>query len=240
MLILLFAERVYPKGESFEDILWKQKDVYSQIPIPSWVEMSGYFPDDTAEEVHKYLLKEIEENKGAYQYYTDFPYAICSSYLGREGRGYLSDYLFDMNPRTCWAEGERGPGIGEWVAFYVAPLAGGEKIKGFKILNGYTKNLKIWKANNRVKRLRIEFWEPDYYHLIAYWKYKLLDTPKWQVLPAKLPLDGTGLVRFIIEDVYKGHKYNDTCISEIRFVFYEKNLKGVKARLIEYKKLRDW
>ncbi|GMO24720.1 MAG: hypothetical protein Pg6A_11710 [Termitinemataceae bacterium] len=104
-----------------------------------------------------------------------------------------------------WVEGEEGSGIG---AFIEIEFNGAWD--GFAILNGYVDphKMKLFKENNRVKTMTaidvdnktqfdVDFEDYVYYKNIVFSK------------PTKH-------IKLIIKDVYKGTKYDDTCISAIR------------------------
>ena len=84
---------------------------------------------------------------------------------------------------------------------------------GFLFSNGYVNTDKpyLYKANNRVKTLRVVCEERDIDMTVD-----LEDTSRIQLI--SLPKDlGTKpcKVRFIIESVYKGNKWDDTVINRI-------------------------
>ena len=56
--------------------------------------------------------------------------------------------LFDRNPATCWAEGAKGSGRGEYVFISVRK---GERV--IHIRNGYHKSQSLFLKNNRVKNM---------------------------------------------------------------------------------------
>ena len=83
----------------------------------------------------------------------------------------------------------------------------------FLISNGYVNYDKpyLYKANNRVKTLLIECKERDIEYTV-----ELDDTSSFQLitLPRNLG-ENPCSVRFIIKDVYKGYKWDDTVINRI-------------------------
>jgi VWFA-related protein len=127
----------------------------------------------------------------------------------RPSDAYQAGHLIDGKDATCWAEGADGGGIGEWVQFgFDTP----KSLKAFKIIAGYAKTDAIYKANNRVKRLKVVFSDG------ASQVVDLADTygPQRVLVDRDKP---TRSVRFVIMDVYKGARYQDTCVSEIEFEF---------------------
>jgi len=160
---------------------------------------------------------------------------------------YNARRVFDRNFSTCWAEGSRGFGKGDWVIFNSAAI--------FWIYNGMWRSKALFYANNRVRRMKISFYEiyardytsydinlkpettrtvftnvylqsetvvelPDGMYPIEIDKQS--DPIPFEISPDNKNLpdekqanDGDLFCRLEILDVYRGTKYNDTCISEI-------------------------
>jgi len=159
--------------------------------------------------------------------------------------------MFDLNFSTCWAEGSKGFGKGDWVIF--------SSIAILWMYNGMWRSKALFYANNRVKKMKISFYEiyarsTDTYDPIAR-KFKTERTlfknvyllsetvvnlpdgmypieidkehdpipfeisPDNEELPDEKKANSSGYLfcRLEILDVYRGTKYNDTCISEIVF-----------------------
>ncbi len=135
----------------------------------------------------------------------------------------------DGKTDTAWVEGVPGPGIGQWIQFdFQYPLNRPlnrtnpyphnspayykqmEIVYRIGIINGCAKNKEIYYANNRVKRLQLSFSEGE----------KRTVDLKDGVLGFQIFKTGripSKWVKMTIEDVYKGSKYDDTCISEVFF-----------------------
>ncbi len=155
---------------------------------------------------------------------------IASSTLVEKGRGvdyYAVDKMLDENPETFWAEGAKGWGKNEWVAFHlpegsthieISPGAGtGEQFKNF----------------NRPKELYLDVYavklkrdDDDAYKATFNWKgrtgFKFKDRAK--ILRKKIKVKLPELVSaqrtmyvgvLIIRSVYKG-QFDDTSISMFR------------------------
>jgi hypothetical protein len=108
------------------------------------------------------------------------------------------------NFMRCWAEGVPGDGIGEWLEVEFARPS-----DEIMILNGYVdfKNMSAYKNNNRLKRIRIESQDPQFNI-----EYTLPDYVAYHSIP--LP-QKTKKVKITILEVYKGLKYEDTCVTAI-------------------------
>lgn len=160
----------------------------------------------------------------------DYKTKVSSSLKPSGNITYSKDNLGDDDIRKAWVEGVKGYGIGEYIEFifpYYAPRA-----TSCKIVNGYNKNESTWRNNSRVKTFNI--YEDDKLMAIV----NLQDTRNLQTfnLPHPFPNRGdneTGalyydtengekmirpvILKFVITEVYKGDKYDDTAISELIF-----------------------
>ncbi|MCL6592306.1 MAG: hypothetical protein K6U80_20475 [Firmicutes bacterium] len=152
---------------------------------------------------------------------------IASSILGSS---YKSTNLCDAKAETAWVPKSKG-GIGEWVKITInAESALSEytstpfSIFKIGILPGYAKSQKTWSENNRVKKLLViihspQLSAPEENEWVAF-RLNLLDEIKVQVFNIpddKIGYNFNGMKKEIwikIEEIYKGTKYDDTCISE--------------------------
>ncbi len=125
---------------------------------------------------------------------------------------YVPENVMDGILQTAWVEGdEHGYGEGEWIKISFPEAC---HLDTLEIINGYDKTAKnsgnnLWKRNSRVRRFEIEFSDGSSINR------NLRDLRTWQKISFS-PVR-THYVKFIIRKVYKGDKYDDTCISEIRF-----------------------
>lgn len=153
--------------------------------------------------------------------------ATASSTLKSNGTiHYDAENVCVQNNIGAWVEGADGSGIGEYLEIRHM-LEVNDKNYGIDytelcIVNGYIKNETVWKNNNRVKTLAFYF-NDKYITDIA-----LEDT----FSPQKISLEtynihaasGKEVVfKFVIKDVYKGEKYDDTAITGILMDFYTPN-----------------
>lgn len=151
---------------------------------------------------------------------------IASSSL----KNYEISKAFDKKQETTWAEGANDDGIKQWIAVniqaykdvvYSTPF----NIESFAIIPGYLKDIDRWRNNNRVKEAFLLIYSPDAppkseYRYVLY-RLHMPDKPVIHVfdLGNKIPVSVLMFKKcwFIINDVYKGLKYRDTCISEMVF-----------------------
>lgn len=150
----------------------------------------------------------------------DAPYAqrvFASSTLSSQGSSnYSIENVMDDNPTTAWVEGSSGYGIGEYFEFENwRPMGDGD----ISILNGYQRSQSAWESNSRVKRFLIslngkEVCFVDLEDKMGVQSF-LLPQCFFNEIDLLNSLDEKWVLRFTIQDVYKGTKYSDTCISGI-------------------------
>lgn len=144
--------------------------------------------------------------------------------------------VLDGDFSTVWCEAQKdGPGIGESITIEFSEAVSFDEIQ---IVNGFA-HKDYYAKNNRVKTLTLtqtagkHFQQKD---------YTLLDEkPDWQSIPFALTQTAQTLT-FKIASVYKGAKYDDTCIGDIRLLYKGKvlpfeNVEPLKAAQEENSKL---
>ena len=201
------------------------------------IQIVDLWPEDclTFEEFSKVNLNEIEKDPDKWS--SLYPNenlnqltltTLASSVLGDK---YKSENICDGKIETAWVEGVDGDGIGEWIKISIdaytvlseittTPF----EISGIAIIPGYGKSEKTWVENNRVKKLMLVIHTPpkvipkeNEWVVI---RLNLKDENKFQIfsIPVELTAANINPMRKIvwlkIEEVYKGTKYEDTCISE--------------------------
>ena len=108
-----------------------------------------------------------------------------------------------------WAEGASGPGIGEWIQL---DFPGTIEVREVGLDVGYDRDDDIFYANNRIKRATFIFSNEEQVTL------DFDDIRGMQMVPlarAPGPNIQTTFVRVVIEEVYSGSRYDDTCLAEI-------------------------
>lgn len=166
--------------------------------------------DDTTQTMQSISKKVIESEISVADTENDkpcFDKIFATSTLASEGSNtYYVDNLVDNNKSTAWVEGSDNEGIGQSVVFKSDKL---QKISRIKILNGYCKSKDLYLKNNRVKAVKIIFSDGT----IITRQIKDLYN-EFELIEFDSPIDCDELT-LEIQEVYKGSKYNDTCISEI-------------------------
>lgn len=162
----------------------------------------------------------------------------ASSCLVSKNRDYAAENLGYLAGRNLvWAEGADGAGIGESICVTarcgysyeldlypkgtVRFLSGDiepDIYDGYMrytqicVVNGYAKNQKTWAENGRVKRLLMYVENQPY----AYLELEDSINPQYFTLPFDTikAADGVDIhFRFVIEEVYAGTTYEDTCLT---------------------------
>jgi tetratricopeptide (TPR) repeat protein len=115
--------------------------------------------------------------------------------------------IIDEDSKTAWVPDSKKSGIGQWIEFsFDDPMP----VNTLIIVNGYAKSNETFKNNNRVKSATIVFSDGSKQ------KISLQDTMEPQEIKI---VKITQKIRISINEVYKGIKYDDTCLSEINVQF---------------------
>lgn len=146
-----------------------------------------------------------------------------SSNLVPQGKNsYEVSNLYDLDLRTAWIEGEKGYGIGSKIFFTLTeeyPTSCKDFNGQIEVFNGYCKSEETWKANSRVRKLKLYInSEPlCYIELQDTWQYQTVDLSHlisgYDTSPHKL-VEGD-ILTFEIVSVYPGEKYDDVGLSEL-------------------------
>lgn len=151
---------------------------------------------------------------------------------------YNCSNLIDRDFHSAWSEGANNSGIGERIVIDLND----SYLGAICLVNGYTKSEETYYNNNRIKKAKIEFevfsernarkdgykeyfsefQEVDFPDL----PYKTINENYFTELITIAADMGDSNLKFkkitiTILDVYRGKKYNDTCISEIYLLGYD-------------------
>ena len=132
----------------------------------------------------------------------------ASSELAEANMVHSASRTMDGDKNTAWVEGADGQGYGQSIRFDFNNVY---LVSDIRIRAGYHKNDDIYYKNSRPKEICMEY--SDGTSEILYLNDVGLTE---QVLTFSRPVE-TSMVNLIIESVYPGVKYEDTCISEITF-----------------------
>ena len=122
--------------------------------------------------------------------------------------------ILDGDLSTTWCEAdEDGPGIGESIT---VEFAGPVSFDELQIVNGFASGNNYYLKNNRVKSMQLTQVAGKHYQQK---EYTLNDnTPDWQSIKFDL-LQTAQTITIKITDIYKGNKYDDTCLDDIRLLY---------------------
>lgn len=112
--------------------------------------------------------------------------------------------MFDDSLQTNWEEGVSGPGIGEYVD---AQFDQEYRVKYLFFWLGNWKNDKYYKGNNRPKTLTLKMGEFETQIVFP-------DSKEKFCVELSYPCKASQL-RVVLDDVYQGSSWDDTCISDI-------------------------
>jgi phosphate transport system substrate-binding protein len=134
--------------------------------------------------------------------------ASASSALSDSQGQYPARNLIDHTWQS-WAEAAEGNGVGE---SFTLTIYDSETISGFAIKNGYG-NIDYFAKNNRVKAFKI-YIDGKLIETIV-----IKDSVSFEQYYFKKPVVCNKNIRFVIDDVYPGTMYNDTCVAEIALLY---------------------
>lgn len=139
----------------------------------------------------------------------------ASSYLTGTPKDYSPKRAIDGNVQSAWIEngvGENSNGVGEYIE-----LANTDNIRvdEIQMINGLANGIDTYNKNNRIKKVRIEFYNtknPNEKETI----YHTFEDGNIDYQVISIGGIEANSIRIYIEDIYSdGSQYNDTCISEI-------------------------
>ncbi len=148
-------------------------------------------------------------------------HAESSSELEAGSRySYSADNICDYDPATSWVEGVRGNGVGEYVSYhmdyYFQKRFYMYTIEKFGIINGFAENETLFYSNNRVKTIKLEFKSLENGSFIPQSVIiELEDIMSMQYYYFDEPVIAKTF-KIIIEDVYPGSEWDDTCMAEFQ------------------------
>lgn len=135
----------------------------------------------------------------------------CSSILhDSTNKNYGSTRVLDGDFSTVWSEGVSGYGNGEWIILDFDNIY---TVKKIKIVNGLVNKKNGYYNNNRPKSLTLQFSDGSSQNINLE-----DDNTGYQVV--NINKIETSYVKFVINSVYYGTKYDDTCIADIEILGY--------------------
>jgi hypothetical protein len=141
---------------------------------------------------------------------TPFATPSASSHLATDRGGQYQAWMAtDGALETAWVEGMSGPGVGEWIEL---TFPGTIEVHSVGLDVGYDRDAGIFGKNNRIKKVTLVFSGGEEVEL------GFADERGVQTIPlvrAPGPNIETTSVRVVIEEVFSGSTYDDTCLAEI-------------------------
>ena len=135
----------------------------------------------------------------------------CSSILhDSTNKNYGSTKVLDGDFSTVWSEGVSGYGNGEWIILDFDNIY---TVKKIKIVNGLVNKKNGYYNNNRPKSLTLQFSDGSSQKINSE-----DNNTGYQVV--NINAVETSYVKFVIDSVYYGTKYDDTCIADIEILGY--------------------
>lgn len=155
--------------------------------------------------------------------------ASASSELEPDSERYAVDNLFDGDRSSAWCEGGDGDGVSESISMvFDEPRL----VSSIIFDNGYQKNTSIFMANNRASQVRLDFDKgaSGTFHAVQLGKVTTVQVHKF-----------VSEITLSIEQVERGNKYNDLCLSEIALAFDKHaELRGADCTELLYPEGMPW
>jgi hypothetical protein len=156
--------------------------------------------------------KELQKSGKWFYIGREYTATASSTLKADPGFNYGPENLNDRDWENAWAEGAEGDGIGESITLTMKQP---QKLTRLYIANGYRKDptdggAAVYQNNNRVKRMSVSLNGGKPFSV------QLPDDRKEKGI-IELPKDAgvVKTVKLTIEEVYRGAKFRDTCISGV-------------------------
>ncbi len=116
---------------------------------------------------------------------------------------------FDGNPATSYVENTEDD------LMWIDIMGAWHYLEKIALINGYAQNEYLYRSNNRIKKIKTE-----YYEFLPEGKYSdVLQSTQMDVDDMNMSyqvFDFSSNLKIFITDIYKGEKYNDTCLAELK------------------------
>jgi len=139
-----------------------------------------------------------------------FARVSSSSQLPSDRYGTYGPYAaIDGSAETAWVEGVPGPGIGEWIQLTFPDTIELHAL-GFDV--GFDKDADLFAKNNRIKKATLVFSNGEQTSLNF---EDARGLQEFSMIRVPGPNVETTSIRIIVDEVYPGTAYDDTCLAEI-------------------------
>ena len=193
-------------------LFWVTVDDWAQAESPAMSQKEVPVLQDPRQKPDPLYFTDHNEFMAMQEAYGSFPEGLVASST-KEPQGsnrYGAERMGDFNTKTAWVEGHSGYGLGESVSFTWREKNHFHTCAALSLMNGYQKSQGLMESNSRVKDIDL-YADGELKARLA-----LQDRLGYQTFG----LDGLGLhdgqrIKLVIRDVYKGTKWQDTCMSEL-------------------------
>ena len=173
-------------------------------PIPGYYE---HFRQEGSE-ANPPFLSYIQRSGKWGEGHQRFKATASSTLAPTHGHTFGPEHLAEWGSELPWAEGVKGPGIGEWIEIRPTkphPLLALGFYPGFQ--SSSKRNL--FKENGRPARVEIQL--NNEFNFMA----TLGDKPEAQIVPILGYTKPVQNIRITLKEVYPGTKFEDTCVSKL-------------------------
>lgn len=186
--------------------------------LPSFKDITVVNPEETkvnnSENSDMFSAEIVDTDVSKRDYVTVGKITADSSLISSSGITYGPDLMVDGDIQTSWQEGEGLSGLGKTITVKFIHKV---RLGYILIYNGNQKSEKSFKSNNRICSMKIKINDQDT-------EVELKDTETPQVIKLNNTESSWGITIEIVS-VYRGDIYDDTCISELKFIADNSRLK---------------
>jgi hypothetical protein len=192
-------------GQQIENHRWTG----AQVQV--WGQLVSGIPDVEGRQIQVARIESLSGPARDSRNLAPFAEASASSALPADRWGtYHAWSAIDGSPETPWVEGVDGPGIGERITL---TFPGALELWEIGLAVGYDRDDDIFYANNRIKRATFVFSNGESLSLDF---SDVRGVQRIPVVRAPGPNIQTSSIEVIIEEVYPGARYDDTCLGELQ------------------------
>lgn len=193
-------------------LFWVTVDDWAQAESPAVPQKEVPVLRDSKQKPDPLYFTDHQEFMAMQEAYGSFPEGLVASSTKKSqgSNRYGAAQMGDLDSKTAWVEGHSNYGLGESVSFTWREKNHFHTCAALSLMNGYQKSKGLMESNSRVKDIDL-YADGELKARLA-----LQDRLGYQTFG----LDGLGLrdgqrIKLVIRDVYKGTKWQDTCISEL-------------------------
>ena len=139
----------------------------------------------------------------------------ASSYQRDQYGAYTPQNAFDGSLSTTWSEGASGIGPGEYLSAGYSGDGSRWAVAGLAVWNGYQKSSDRYYKNARPRRVKLILISDAVGTIVYDATLEDIMGAQYIILEYRVPFLSWVNATLMIEDVYTGSKYQDTCISEM-------------------------